>query len=128
MTPFASVAMLEKLALLKIALCKAPAFSRASVCPTSTLTSAVSAAFLRAIDMCPRFYHLLIVPLHRVPSTECHLKTTSRSRALASGNLAAGDSSGRSVVYGIGRTWAGLFGMGHDRRGARPLQFCTRWR
>src|SRR5450631_1148256 len=30
MTPFASVAMLEKLALLKIALCRAPFFSRAS--------------------------------------------------------------------------------------------------
>ena len=29
MTPFASVAMLEKLALLKIALCRAPALSRA---------------------------------------------------------------------------------------------------
>ena len=29
-TPFASVAMLEKLALLKIALCRAPVFSRAS--------------------------------------------------------------------------------------------------
>src|ERR1035441_4394955 len=31
MTPFASVAMLEKLALLNIALCKAPAFSSASL-------------------------------------------------------------------------------------------------
>src|SRR5450755_5090741 len=30
MTPFASVAMLEKLALLKIALCRAPAFSSTS--------------------------------------------------------------------------------------------------
>jgi hypothetical protein len=30
MTPFASVAMLEKLALLKIALCRAPVVSRAS--------------------------------------------------------------------------------------------------
>src|SRR6267143_1833567 len=36
MTPFASVAMLEKLALLKIALCKAPVVSRASVCPAVT--------------------------------------------------------------------------------------------
>src|SRR5204862_501745 len=35
MTPFASVAMLEKLALLKIALCNAPAFSRASSRRTS---------------------------------------------------------------------------------------------
>ena len=30
MTPFASVAILEKLALLKIALCRAPVFSNAS--------------------------------------------------------------------------------------------------
>src|SRR5580765_190949 len=35
MTPLASVAMLEKLALLKIALCKAPVLSRASVLPKS---------------------------------------------------------------------------------------------
>src|SRR6266581_3907032 len=35
MTPFASVAMLEKLALLKIALCRAPVLSRASVFPRS---------------------------------------------------------------------------------------------
>src|SRR5215210_1393260 len=33
MTPLASVAMLEKLALLKIALCNAPVVSRASECP-----------------------------------------------------------------------------------------------
>jgi len=33
-TPFASVAMLEKLALLKMALCRAPAFTiDSSVCP-----------------------------------------------------------------------------------------------
>src|ERR1700675_517750 len=35
MTPFASVAIIEKLALLKIAFCKAPVFSRASWCGTS---------------------------------------------------------------------------------------------
>src|ERR1035437_987052 len=41
MTPFASVAMLEKLALLKIALCRAPAFSRTSLRRTSvTISSA----------------------------------------------------------------------------------------
>jgi hypothetical protein len=36
MTPFASVAMLEKLALLKIALCRAPVRTRASALGTST--------------------------------------------------------------------------------------------
>lgn len=35
MTPFASVAMLEKFALLRIAFCKAPALSRASWLRTS---------------------------------------------------------------------------------------------
>src|SRR6267143_1032932 len=38
MTPLASVAMLEKLALLKIALCKAPVVSRASGCPAPIFT------------------------------------------------------------------------------------------
>src|ERR1035438_5468126 len=43
MTPFSSVAILEKLALLKIASCKAPVFSRASSRRTSVITSAVRA-------------------------------------------------------------------------------------
>src|ERR1700680_3389843 len=60
MTPFASVAMLEKLALLKIARCKAPVFSRASVCRTSMLSSAPSAGSLWAVGMCPRFHRILI--------------------------------------------------------------------
>src|SRR5688500_5982880 len=41
MTPFASVAMLEKLALLKIALCNAPLVRRASASRTSTGTVAL---------------------------------------------------------------------------------------
>jgi hypothetical protein len=40
MTPFSSVAMLEKFALLKIALCKAPVFSRALASRTSVWRSA----------------------------------------------------------------------------------------
>ena len=47
MTPFASVAMLEKLALLKIARCKAPALSKASCRWTSVMYSTVPAAGLR---------------------------------------------------------------------------------
>src|SRR5664279_317961 len=39
MTPFASVAILEKLALLKIALCRAPVVSRASVCRRAVFAS-----------------------------------------------------------------------------------------
>src|SRR4051794_19054690 len=44
MTPFSSVAMLEKLALLKIAFCKAPVLSRASSRRPSVITSTVTAA------------------------------------------------------------------------------------
>src|ERR1035437_3009115 len=44
MSPFSSVAILEKLALLKIAFCKAPVFSRASSRRTSVMTSTLPAA------------------------------------------------------------------------------------
>jgi hypothetical protein len=44
MTPLASVAMLEKLALLKIALCRAPVLSSTSAWPASVgISSAVAA-------------------------------------------------------------------------------------
>src|ERR1700690_90962 len=46
-TPFASVAMLEKLALLKIAFCRAPVLSRVSWRRTSVMPSAVSAVGVR---------------------------------------------------------------------------------
>src|ERR1035437_7128740 len=55
MTPLASVAMLEKLALLKIALCRAPVLSRASVCRTSSLTSVALAVLFLAGSMYSRF-------------------------------------------------------------------------
>jgi len=43
MTPLASVAMLEKLALLKMALCRAPAWSRASsACLRAVLSVPIS--------------------------------------------------------------------------------------
>src|SRR5882724_11758241 len=44
MTPFSSVAMLEKLALLKIAFCKAPVLSRAASRRTSVTASALPAS------------------------------------------------------------------------------------
>jgi len=47
MTPLASVAMLEKLALLKMALCSAPVVSRASAC-----LAAVFASVLSPLSMC----------------------------------------------------------------------------
>jgi hypothetical protein len=46
MTPLASVAMLEKLALLKIALCRAPAWSSAS---SASLRAVLSAALVMPI-------------------------------------------------------------------------------
>src|SRR5665213_4567922 len=48
MTPLASVAMLEKLALLKIALCKAPAWSRASSPCLGTVVSKLTETPIRA--------------------------------------------------------------------------------
>src|SRR5687767_4582645 len=51
MTPKASVAMLEKLALLKIAACKAPVLSNASACRTSTVTSTVPTALRGVVSM-----------------------------------------------------------------------------
>src|SRR5580704_17422600 len=44
MTPFSSVAMLEKLALLRIAFCRAPVLSRAAARRISVTTSTVPAA------------------------------------------------------------------------------------
>src|ERR1700682_55241 len=53
MTPFASVAMLEKLALLKIALWRAAVVSKAAVRRTSVLTSAVSERLFWVVGMFP---------------------------------------------------------------------------
>jgi hypothetical protein len=52
MTPFSSVAMLEKLALLRIAFCKAPAFNRTSLrWPGLALVAATAAEFAAARDV-----------------------------------------------------------------------------
>src|SRR5450759_4220571 len=50
MTPFASVAMLEKLALLKIAFCRAPVLSKDSWRPASVMLVAVSATGSRMAE------------------------------------------------------------------------------
>src|SRR5208282_760063 len=52
MTPFSSVAILEKLALLNIASCKAPALSRASLRWTSVATSSVPPAGMAESRFC----------------------------------------------------------------------------
>src|SRR3989442_8849017 len=51
MTPFSSVAMLEKLALLKIAFCKAPVLSRAASRRTSVMASALPASPSRKAEL-----------------------------------------------------------------------------
>src|ERR1019366_4584428 len=58
MTPFASVAMLEKLALLKIALCRAPTLSSASLRRTSVTTFPVPGSPSR-IALCSIFVPFL---------------------------------------------------------------------
>src|SRR5260221_439790 len=50
MTPFSSVAMIEKLALLRIAFCRAPVLSSASCRRTSAITFAVPASPSRAVS------------------------------------------------------------------------------
>ena len=64
MTPFASVAMLEKLALLKIALCSAPVLSRASVWWTSKFRSAAAKAASLGLGMLISFG-----PIHSLSAT-----------------------------------------------------------
>src|ERR1039457_6845529 len=59
MTPFSSVAILEKLALLKIAFCKAPVFSRASSRRTSA-TISTAAGSPSGIGVCSIFVPFLI--------------------------------------------------------------------
>src|SRR6188508_914033 len=71
MTPLASVAMLEKLALLKIALCRAPVFSSASACRTSTLTSAASGAPLWVVAMSVRSTVLSDAPPRQTGVNSC---------------------------------------------------------
>src|ERR1039458_6494465 len=108
MTPFSSVAILEKLALLKIAFCRAPVFSRASSRRTSVMTStkpapssakaatcpfAIWFSFLNpvAIELPGESTHGRYQPLHPAPSggqePELHFTLAERSsyaRATAS--------------------------------------------
>ena len=87
MTPFASVAMLEKFALLKIARCKAPAFSKPCVCRTFVSTSATSGELLWSAGICLSF-HLIPTLSHAAPSTEGQLNMTRGAHAFVSGDVA----------------------------------------
>src|SRR5208337_1556528 len=84
-TPFASVAILEKLALLKIALCKAPVFSKVSWRRTSVMPSAEPSAGLRLRTTRSRIFSNMIGlrENHKMVWKQV-LQTTSTSRGLRS--------------------------------------------
>jgi hypothetical protein len=67
MTPLASVAMLEKFALLKIALWRAPVLRRVSDCPRSALASVATAPLMRFVREIkkPRFQLILLERVRR---------------------------------------------------------------
>src|SRR5580698_9866520 len=85
MTPVASVAMLEKLALLKIALCNAPVRSSASLCPVSAASSTVTRDLCmratRAGDE-PRFQVTLPLDLERTTLLESERLAEQTPRTL----------------------------------------------
>src|SRR5450759_5890058 len=75
MTPFASVAMLEKLALLKIALCRAPALSSvSSACWHAVLLVPSETPILVLVSSFP-----LVIVLPPVTCTRPHLADRSRN-------------------------------------------------
>src|SRR5450756_1530122 len=79
MTPFSSVAMLEKLALLKIAFCSAPVLSRAASRRTSVTTSTVPAA---SSEMAGSWY---CADIPQPPSNLTPLASSLRTAAAATG-------------------------------------------
>src|ERR1700723_877326 len=109
-TPLASVAMLEKLALLKIAFCKAPVFSNASALPVSLGTSGCSAAplaigtvELTAARSREAIESLSIVQLaQRCAQRLCagvHRKRRRAGRSTCPGGWAGGWAGGSATVY-----------------------------
>src|ERR1017187_2552899 len=74
MTPFSSVAILEKLALLKIAFCKAPVFSRASSRRTSVMTSTMPEA---SSEIAGSWYCADTEPAAPLPSPSAKFAVTS---------------------------------------------------
>src|SRR5688500_4943937 len=76
MTPFASVAMLEKLALLKLALCSAPAVSTASDPRRSRLGSTVAAVRFEAVAILSSVHRSGALRLRRRPSEDQRLGTS----------------------------------------------------
>src|ERR1035437_10225918 len=79
MTPFSSVAMLEKFSLLKIAFCSAPVLSRAASRRTSVTTSTVPAA---SSEMAGSWY---CADMPHPPSTGTPLASGLRTAAAATG-------------------------------------------
>src|SRR5450756_2424099 len=123
MTPFASVAMLEKLALLKIALCRAPALSSASVCRTFMLTSVASGMLLWTVGICPSFHLIPTLYYDRCRRQRgCHPSSERTGSAAISGPGAGGWlRSVRRVLALRERGAVGEQTTGADRDRAAPL-------
>src|ERR1017187_10216120 len=103
MTPFASVAMLEKLALLKIARCRAPAFSSAAF------------AFLRKVrspapseDAGPGLVACFPLATVLAPVTDAHFRTSDairegRGRRGTAEERRGGPAAGAAVQHSLCR-------------------------
>src|SRR5579863_8283607 len=98
MTPFSSVAMLEKLALLKMAFCSAPVLSRAASRPTSVTTSGVIS--LSSVQVAPLFSIDIIQPF-----LAPRKRGTLLADALSQARLWPIDRFARSATGG--QVWAG---------------------
>src|SRR3954464_795967 len=119
-TPFASVAMLEKLALLKIALCRAPAVSRASCRRPSVMTSTMPAASSIAPEL-----RLFLDMAHLRPGMRSARRT--REQLLHSRlKLMSIEGFGNVVVGSLRKPLQLVLGVGargeHDERNERRPQ------
>src|SRR5687767_10701390 len=103
MTPFASVAMLEKLALLKIALWSAPAPSRSSWRRTSSMASAARAASSTTVES--RFELLMTYATAECPRS---------GRSARSSDQATGPSSPLRTATEHPRTTPHAHEAGHE--------------
>src|ERR1017187_6964333 len=115
MTPFSSVAMLEKLALLKIAFCSAPVLSRAASRRTSVTTSTVPAA---SSEMAGSWY---CADMSQPPSNLTPLAASSLRTAAAATGIQRRDRTLRPRhsslrLRGQGKAGGGVRGSAEEPR------------
>src|ERR1017187_8584826 len=115
MTPFSSVAMLEKLALLKIAFCSAPVLSRAASRRTSVTTSTVPAA---SSEMAGSWY---CADMSQPPSNLTPLAASSLRTAAAATGIQRRDRTLRPRhsslrLWGQGKAGGGVRGSPEEPR------------